>query len=115
MEGRTYLGIVHCVTSRMSVPRIERVARFVQDVLCEFCLPAKLVQAEMQLCHSNIDSNRLHENLGRREKHKRLQIKCHRRPPGLTGFPNEQILLARNDRFRPFRGAGRQIKSLENK
>gem|GEM_PF-3758614 len=47
-------------------------ARFVQDVLCEFCRPAKLVQAEMQLCHSNKDSNRLHENLEQRQKRKRL-------------------------------------------
>jgi len=70
--GRTLLGIVHHITLSMSVPRIERFARFVLDGLCEFCRPAKLVQAEMQSCHSNIDSNRLHENLGRRKKRKRL-------------------------------------------
>ena len=53
-------------------PTNRAFARFVLDVLCEFCRPAKLVQAEMQSCHSNIDSNRLHENLGRRMKRKRL-------------------------------------------
>ena len=72
MGGRTYLGIVHCIM--LSMPDSWKMS------YASFAFRQNSCRRKCNYVIQTIDSNRLHENLGRRQKHKRLKIKFHRLP-----------------------------------